>query len=102
MEVMSHKKPIFYDMSKAFSLKMTNLCDKLQTIPISDLRVVEYVCNDQSFFSPTDAQFHIPKNNFKFTLKLTLKGSFMFRYEKRHPQGAHCLGLAEVTIAKMS
>jgi hypothetical protein len=53
-------------------------------------------------FSPTDAQLHSLKNNLKFALKLTLKGSYMFRYEKRHPQGAHCLSLAEVAIVKMS
>jgi hypothetical protein len=35
----------------------------------------------QSFFSPTDAQLDILKNNFKFALKLTLKGSYMFRYK---------------------
>jgi hypothetical protein len=40
--------------------------------------------------------------NVKFELKLTLKGSYMFLCEKHHPQGAHCLSLAKVTIVKMS
>jgi len=40
------------------------------------------------FFSPTDAQLNSPKNNFKITLKLTLKRSYMFRC-KHHLQGAH-------------
>jgi len=53
-------------------------------------------------FSPTDAQLDIIKNNFKFALKFTLKGSYMFRCEKHHPQGVHYLGLAKVTIVKMS
>jgi hypothetical protein len=30
-------------------------------------------------FSPTDAQFDSLKDNFKFALKLTLKGSYMFQ-----------------------
>ena len=47
-------------------------------------------------FSPTDAQLDKLKNNFKFALKLILKGSYMFRCEKHHPQGAHCLSLAKV------
>jgi len=52
--------------------------------------------------SPTDARLDSLKNNFKFAFKLTLKGSYMFRCEKRHPQGAHNLGLATVTIVKIS
>jgi hypothetical protein len=40
-------------------------------------------------FSPTDAQLDSLKNNFKFALKLTLKGAYMFRCEKHHSQGAH-------------
>jgi len=32
-------------------------------------------------FSPTDAQLDSLKNNFKFALKLTLKSSYMFRFE---------------------
>ena len=54
------------------------------------------------FFSPTDAQLDNLKNNFKFALKLTSKDSYMFRCEKRHPQGAHYLILAKVTVVKMS
>jgi hypothetical protein len=53
-------------------------------------------------FSPTDAQLDSLKNNFKFALKLALKGCYMFRCEKHHPRGAHCLSLAEVTVVKMS
>jgi hypothetical protein len=52
--------------------------------------------------SPTDAQLDSLKNNFKFALKLTLKGSYMFRCEKHHPQGAHYLSIAEVTVVKVS
>ena len=33
---------------------------------------------------------------------MTLKGSYMFRCENHHPQGAHYVGLAKVTIVKMS
>jgi hypothetical protein len=58
--------------------------------------------NYQGFFSPTDAQLDNLKNNFKFALKFTLKSSYMFRCEKRHPQGAHNLSLAKVTVVKMS
>jgi hypothetical protein len=54
------------------------------------------------FFPPTDEQLYSLKNNYKFTLKLTLKGSYMFRCEKDHPQGAHYLILAKVTDVKMS
>jgi hypothetical protein len=53
-------------------------------------------------FSPTDAQLDSLKNHFKFALKLTLKGSYMFRCEKHHHQGAHYLSLAKVTIVKIS
>jgi hypothetical protein len=53
-------------------------------------------------FSPTDAQLDSLKNNFKFPLKLTLKGSYMFRCEKRHPQETRNLSLAKVRIFKMS
>jgi hypothetical protein len=53
-------------------------------------------------FSPTDAQLDILKDNFKFALNLTLKGSYLFRCEKHHPQGAHRLGRAKVTVVKMS
>jgi hypothetical protein len=53
-------------------------------------------------YSPTDAQLESLKNNFKFALTLTLKGFYMFRREKHHPQGAHYLNLAKVTIVKMS
>jgi hypothetical protein len=56
----------------------------------------------KDFFSPTDAQLDSLKNKFKFALKFTLKGSYMFRCEKHHPQGAHCLSLAKVTIVTMS
>ena len=42
--------------------------------------------NYQSF-SPTDAQLDSFKNKFKFALKFTLKGSYMFRCENHHPQG---------------
>ena len=38
----------------------------------------------------------------KFALKLSLKGSYKFRVEKHHPQGAHYLGLAKVTVVKMN
>ena len=38
---------------------------------------------------------------FKFKLKLTLKGSYMFRCEKHHHQGAHYLSLAKDTIVKI-
>jgi hypothetical protein len=55
-----------------------------------------------NFFSPTDAQLDILKNNFKFALKLTLKSSYMFRREKHHPQGTHYLSLAKVTTVKIS
>jgi len=58
--------------------------------------------NYQSFFSPTDAQLYSLKNNFKFALKLTLKGSDKFRCEKHHHQGTHELSLAKVTIVKIS
>jgi hypothetical protein len=54
------------------------------------------------FYSPTDAQLDSVKNNFKFALKLTLKGCYMFRCEKHHPRGAHYLSLAKFTIVKMS
>jgi hypothetical protein len=57
--------------------------------------------NYQSFL-PTDAQVDSIKNNFKFALKLILKSSHMFRYEKHHHQGAHYLSVAKVTIVKMS
>ena len=30
-----------------------------------------------------------------------LKGSYMFRFEKHHPQGAHYLSLAKVTTVKI-
>ena len=53
-------------------------------------------------FSPTDPQLDSLKNNFKFALTLTLKCSYMFWCEKHHPQGAHYLNLAKVTIVKMS
>jgi len=53
-------------------------------------------------FSPTDALLGGLKNNFKFALKLTLKGSYTFRCEKHHHQGAYCLSLAKVTIVKMN
>ena len=44
---------------------------------------------DQSFiFFTNNAQLNSPKNNFKITLKLTLKRSYMFRC-KHHLQGAH-------------
>ena len=33
---------------------------------------------------------------------MTLKGSYMFRCENHHPQGARYVGLAKVTIVKMS
>jgi hypothetical protein len=52
-------------------------------------------------FSPTDAQLDSLKNNFKFALKLTLKGSYMFRCEKQRPQGAHYLSRAKGTVVKM-
>jgi cobalamin biosynthesis protein CobD/CbiB len=52
------------------------------------------------FFSPTDAQLDSLKNNFKFALKLTLKGSYMFRCEKHHPQGANYLSLLKVQLLK--
>jgi len=51
-------------------------------------------------FLPTDAQLHSLKNNFKFALKVTLKSFYMFRCEKHHPQGAHNLSLAKVTVVK--
>ena len=47
-------------------------------------------------------QLDSSKNNFKFALKLTLKGSYMFRCEKHHPQGEHHFSFAKVTIVKMS
>jgi hypothetical protein len=53
-------------------------------------------------FLPTAAQLDIIKNNFKFALKLPLKGSYMFRCEKHNLQEAHYLSLAKVTIVKMS
>jgi hypothetical protein len=46
------------------------------------------------FPPPTDAQSDSLKNNFKFALKLTLKGSYMFRREKHHHYGAYYLSLA--------
>ena len=46
-------------------------------------------------FSPTDAQLDSLKNNFKFALKLTLKGSYVFRCEKHHSQGAHYCVLSD-------
>jgi hypothetical protein len=59
-----------------------------------------YLDGHQSF-SQTNAQLDSLKNNFKFALKLTLQGSHMFRCDKIHPQGAHNLSLAKVTIVKM-
>jgi len=53
-------------------------------------------------FSTTNAQSDNLKNNFKFALKLTLKGSYMFRCDKHHPQGAHHMSLAKVTVVRMS
>ena len=55
----------------------------------------------QCFFLPPDAQLDSFKNNFKFALNFTLKSSYMFRH-KTHPQEAHYLRLAKVTIVKMS
>ena len=46
------------------------------------------------FLSPTDAQLNSLKNNIKIYIKLTLKGSYMFRC-KHHLQGAHCSALPE-------
>jgi hypothetical protein len=59
---------------------------------------------DTKVFSPTDAELDSLKNNFKFGLKLTLRGSYMFQCEKHHNQGAHYeyLSLAEVTVVKMN
>jgi len=56
----------------------------------------------QRFFLPTDAQLDSLTNNFKFALKLILKGSYMFRCEKHHPRGTHYLILSKVTFVKMS
>jgi hypothetical protein len=42
------------------------------------------------FFSPTFAHLESLKNNFKFALELMLKGCYMFRYEKHHPQTILC------------
>jgi hypothetical protein len=65
--------------------------------------VTVYLNNYQKFFfSPTDTQLDNLKNNIKFALKLTLKGSSMFRCEKHHHQGPRYLSLAKVTIVKMS
>jgi len=69
-------------------------------IPVNNNEVIDCVLS--KVCSPTDAQLDSLKNNFKFALKLTLKGSYMFRCEKHHPQGAHYLGVAKVTIVKMS
>jgi hypothetical protein len=52
-------------------------------------------------FSPNDAQLDSLKNNFKLALKFTLKGSYMFRYEKHHTQEAHCLSLAKVAPVRI-
>jgi hypothetical protein len=41
------------------------------------------------FFSPTDTQLDSIKNNFKFSLKMTLKGCYMFRCKKHHPLWPH-------------
>jgi hypothetical protein len=42
------------------------------------------------------------KTILNLTLKLTLKGSYMFRCEEHHPQGAHYLSLAKVIIVNWS
>jgi hypothetical protein len=34
MEIIGHKEPIFYDMFKVFYNRMTNLLNKVHTIPI--------------------------------------------------------------------
>ena len=52
-------------------------------------------------FSPTEALLDSFQNTFKFALKFTLKGCYMFQCEKHHPQGAHYLSLAEVTVVKI-
>jgi hypothetical protein len=53
-------------------------------------------------FSTTDPQVDSLKNNFKFSLKLTLKGCYIFRREKHRPEGANHLSLAKVTVVKVS
>jgi hypothetical protein len=58
--------------------------------------------NYQSFIHQLMHNWIVLKNNFKFALKLTLKGSYMLRCEKHHPQGTHYLSLAKVTVVKMS
>jgi hypothetical protein len=46
-------------------------------------------------FSPTDAQFDSLKNKFKFALKFTLKGSYMFRCEKTPSSGSILFGTCQ-------
>jgi hypothetical protein len=41
------------------------------------------------FYSPTDAQVNCLKNNFKFTLKFTLKQLRHVSVQSHHHQGAH-------------
>jgi hypothetical protein len=50
-------------------------------------------------FSPTNTQLDSLKNNFKFVLKLTLKGPACFG-TKHHPQGANYLSLGKVNLLK--
>ena len=87
----------------SFEIKCFKIEDKIiQEIKITNFHVHTVHLDNYQCFLPTDAQLDSLTNNFKFALKLTLKGFYMFRCEKHHPQGADYLRLAKVTIVKMS
>jgi len=57
----------------------------------------KYCYASSKFFSPTDAQLDSLKNKFKFALKLTLKGSYMFRCET--PSSGSILSEAQIVCS---
>jgi hypothetical protein len=61
------------------------------------------VCSELSVFvHELMHNWVVLKTILNLTLKLTLKGSYMFRCEEHHPQGAHYLSLAKVIIVNWS
>jgi hypothetical protein len=92
-------------MHGPINVKSPNNISKWQMGFNSAFKGLIYYNNISSaFFSRTyraDAQLDCLKNNFKFALKLTIKGSYMFRCVKHHPQGAQNLSLVKVTIVKI-
>jgi hypothetical protein len=82
-DMFRHNNAIFREYISRLQTLIINVLKILLLVLISErvnvwLKYVNFV----KVSSPTDAQLDSLNNNFKFALKLTLKGSYMFRCEK--------------------